>query len=60
MIIAEKLVQKINSLVTHEPLVLRGYEAMPGLFLETAENVVVLWVELYFILVEVFEQVVGT
>lgn len=59
MIIAEKLVQEIDSLVAHESLVLRGDEAMPRLLLETAENVVVLRVKLDLILIKVVEQVVS-
>lgn len=59
MIVTQKLVEEINGLITDKPLIIGIDEAMPGLFLKAAENVVVLSVELDLILVQVVEQVIG-
>lgn len=60
MIVTQQLVEEINGLITDKPLIIGIHEAMPGLFLEAAENIVVLSVELNLILVQVVEQVIGT
>lgn len=60
MIVAQKLVEEINGLIADKPLVIGIDEAVPGLFLEAAEDVVVLSVELNLILVQVVKQVIGT
>ena len=59
VIVAQQLVEEVNGLVRNEALVLRCDEAVPGLLLEAAENVVVLGIELYLVLVEVFKQLVS-
>lgn len=59
MVVAQQLIQEINSFVAHEALVLRVDEAVPGLLLEAAEDVVILGVEFDLVLVQVVEQVVG-
>lgn len=59
MIVPQQLVQEIDRLVAHEPLVLRGREAVPALLREAPEDVVVLRVELDVVLVEVVEEVLG-
>lgn len=59
VIVAQQLVEEVNGLIGHEALVLRCDEAVPGLLLEAAENVVVLGIELYLVLVEVLEQLVS-
>lgn len=59
MVITEKLVQEVNSLVADESLILRVDEAVPRLLLEPAKDIVVLRVELDLVLVEVVEQVVS-
>lgn len=59
VVVAQQLVEEVDGFVGDEPLVLRCDEAMPGLLLESTEDVVVLGVELYFVLVEVLEQLIG-
>ncbi len=59
VIVAQQLVEEVNGLVGYEALVLRRDKAVPGLFLEAAEDVVVLGVELNFVLVEVLKELVG-
>ena len=58
MIVAQQLVQEINSLVGNETLVLSVNEAVPGFPLEAAENVIVLSVQLNLVLIKVVEQLV--
>lgn len=60
MIITQKLVEEIDSLVADKPLIIGIDEAVPRFLLEAAEDVVVLSVELNLILVQVVEQVIGT
>lgn len=55
VVVTQKFVEKINSLVADEPLVVGIDEAVPRLLLEAAENIVVLSVELNLILVQVIE-----
>jgi len=59
VVVAQQLVEEVDGLVADEALVLRVDEAVPGLLLEAAEDVVVLGVELDLVLVQVVEQVVG-
>lgn len=58
VIVAQQLVQEINSLVGDEALVLGVNEAVPGFPLEAAENVIVLSVQLDLVLIKVVEQLV--
>jgi len=58
MIVTQKLVEEIDSLIADEALVIGINEAMPGLLLEAAEDVVVLSVELNLVLVQIVEQVI--
>ena len=60
MIVTQEFVEEINSLIADEPLIIGINEAVPGLLLEAAENVIVLSIELNLILVQVVEQVIGT
>ncbi len=60
MVISQQLVEEIDSLVADKALVLGVDEAVPRFLLETAEDVVVLGIELYLVLVEVVEEIVGT
>lgn len=59
MIVAQELVEEIDSLIADEALVVGINEAMPGLLLEASEDVVVLGVKLNLVLVQVVEQVIG-
>lgn len=59
MVITQKLVQEINSIVADEPLVLCVDEAVPALLGEAAENVVILSIELNVVLVKVVEKVLS-
>lgn len=59
MIVAQQLVKEVDSLIAHEALVLGVDKAVPGLPLEAAEDVVILGVELYLVLVEVIKQLIG-
>jgi hypothetical protein len=58
VVVSQQLVQEVDGLVAHEALVFAGNEAVPGLLLESAQNIVVLRIELDFVLVEVVEQIV--
>lgn len=60
MVVTQQLVEEVDGLVADEALVLRVDEAVPGLLLETAEDVVVLGVELDLVAVQVVEEVIGT
>lgn len=59
MIVPQQLVEEVDGLVADEALVLGVDEAMPGLLLEAAQDVVVLRVKLDLVLVEIVEKVVG-
>lgn len=59
MVVAQQLVEEVDSFVRDKPLVFRRDEAVPGFLLETAKNVVVLRVELNLVLVQVVEEIVG-
>ena len=59
VIVSQKLVQKVNGFVGHKSLVLGVDEAVPRLLGEAAQDVVVLRVEFYLVLVEVVEEIVG-
>ena len=59
MVVSQQLVKEVNGFVTNEALVLRVHKAVPGFLLESAEDVVVLGVELYLVLVQVVKKVVG-
>jgi len=59
VVVPQQLIQEVDRFVADESLVLRVDEAVPGLLLEAAQDVVVLGVELDLVLVEVVEQVVG-
>ena len=59
MVVSQQLVQEVNGLVAHESLVFGGDEAVPGLLREAPDDVVVLGIKLYLVLVEVVEEVVG-
>lgn len=59
MIISQQLIEKVNSIVADEALVLGVDERMPALLGKPAENVVVLRIELDIVLVQIIEQVLG-
>lgn len=59
VVISQQLIQEVDSLVAHKPLVLSSDEAVPRLPGEPADDVVVLGVELYLVLVQVIEEVIG-
>lgn len=59
MVVSQKLIQKVKRFIAHEALVLAVDEAVPGLLLESAENVVVLGVKLNLVLVEVVEELIS-
>jgi hypothetical protein len=58
MIVSEQFVEKVESIVTDEPLVLCVHEAVPVLFGEPAEDVVVLGVELNIIFVQILKKII--
>lgn len=60
MVVSEELVQEVNGIVTDKALVISVDETMPVLLGESAQNVVVLSIELDIVLVKVVEQVFGT
>jgi hypothetical protein len=57
MVITEKFIQEIDSLVGNKTLILRIDEAVPVLLRESTKNIVVLRIKLNFILVEIIKQV---
>lgn len=59
MVISQQLIEEIDSFVRDKSLVLRVDKAVPGLLLETWQDVVVLSVELNLILVKVVKELVG-
>lgn len=60
MVISEQLIQEIDSLITNKSLVLGVDEAVPVLFGESSENIVILCIKLDLVLVEVVEEVFRT
>jgi len=60
MIVAQKLVQEVNSFIRYKSLVLGINEAVPRLPLESAQNIVVLGVELNIVLVKIVEELIGS
>ena len=58
MVISQQFVEKIDRFVRDKSLVLGRHKAVPGLLLETPEDVVILSIELNIILVQVVEQVI--
>lgn len=60
VIISEQLVQKVDCIITHKPLVLRVDKAVPVLSWESSEDIVILSIELYIVPVEVFKKVIRT
>jgi hypothetical protein len=59
VVVTQQFVQKVDSLVAHKALVFRGDEAVPLLLGEPPNDVVVLGVKFYLVLVQVVEEVVG-
>lgn len=59
MIVAQQLVEEVDGFISDKSLVLRRDKAVPGFLLESAQDVVVLRVELNLVLVQVVEQVIG-
>jgi hypothetical protein len=59
MVVSQQFVEEVDGLVAHEALVLGRDKAMPRLLGEAAEDVVILGIELYLVLVEVVEEIVG-
>lgn len=59
MVIAQQLVKEVNSFVANESLIVGIDETVPRLFLEAAQDVVVLSIQLNLIFVEVIEELVG-
>lgn len=59
VVVAEKLIKEVDSLVAYESLILAVHETVPGFLGETAEDIVVLRVELYFILVQVIKEIIS-
>lgn len=60
MVIAKQLIEEINGFVTDEPLVFRSDKRVPGLAGEPRQDLVVLRVQLDVILVQVFEEFLGS
>lgn len=58
MVVAQQLVKEINSLVADKTLVVGVDKAVPGLLLEPTQDIVVLSIQLYLVLVQVVEQLV--
>ena len=57
VVISEKLIQEINSLIANKPLIFGIDKAVPILLGESSENIIILCIELNLILVEIVEQV---
>lgn len=60
VVVSQQLVQEVDGLVAHEALVFASDEAVPWLLLESAQDIVVLGIQLDFVLVEVVKQIVGS
>lgn len=57
MIIPQQLIQKINSIIANEPLILLIDKRMPILLREPPQNIIVLRVQLDIVLVQIIEQI---
>ncbi len=57
MVISQQLIQKVNRISTDKPLILRVHEALPALLGKSAEDVVILRVQLDVVLVQIIKQV---
>lgn len=60
VVISQQLIKEIDGFVRDKALVLSADKRVPGLLAETAENVIVLGVELNLVLVEVLEELIGS
>lgn len=60
VVVAQKLVKEIDSLITDEALILGGDERAPRLAGEAREDLIVLRVEFDIVLVQVLEELLGT
>ena len=58
VVISQQLVQEVYCLRTNEPLIIGVDEALPAFLRESAENVIVLLIQLDVIFVEVFKQII--
>ena len=57
MVIAEQFVEEVNRFIANEALILSIDKCVPALLWESAQDIIVLSIELNVILVEVVEQV---
>ena len=58
MIIPQQFIQKINRIVTHEPLILLVDESGPRLPRKSTQNVIVLLIQFDVVPVQILEQLV--
>jgi hypothetical protein len=59
MIISQQLIEKVQSMLAHESLIIRIDETLPRLLGKSAKDVVVLCVQLNIVSIQVLEQVVS-
>jgi len=59
VIVSQELIQEVDSLIADKSLVLRVDKTVPRLLLEASEDVIVLGIELYLVLVQVIEEIIG-
>lgn len=60
MVISQQLVEEIDGFVRDKTLVLGADKAVPGLFAKTAQDIVVLGVELNLVFIQVLKQLIGS
>lgn len=60
MVISQQLIEEVDGFVRDKTLVLGRYEAVPGLLLEAAKDVIVLRIQLNLVLVKVVKELVGS
>lgn len=60
VIVTQQLVQKVDSLIAHEPCVILIDETMPALLRKPPEDIIVLSIQFNVVLVEIIEQIFCT
>lgn len=58
MVVTQQLIEEIDGFVRDKTLVLRCDKAMPRLLLESSQNIIILCIQFYFVLVKVVEQII--
>lgn len=59
MVVTQQLVKEVNGLVANEPLIVGIHEAVPGLLLKAAQDIIILCIQLNLVLIQVVKQIIS-